>query len=56
MSEHPSTVRYRQLIATMNAGDIANLGEVSPTMSCGGRSECPNRFMAEMRWWSDCRS
>ena len=27
MSEHPSAVRYRQLVAAMNAGDIASLGD-----------------------------
>ena len=27
MSEHPSAVRYRQLVAAMNAGDIASFGD-----------------------------
>lgn len=27
MSEHPSAARYRQLVAAMNAGDIASLGD-----------------------------
>jgi ketosteroid isomerase-like protein len=27
MSEHPSAVRYRQLVAAINAGDIASLGD-----------------------------
>jgi ketosteroid isomerase-like protein len=27
MSEHPSAARYRRLVAAMNAGDIASLGD-----------------------------
>ena len=27
MSEHPSAVRYRHLVAAMNAGDIASFGD-----------------------------